>query len=97
MRKVTYSLGMSLDGYIIGPDGRFDWSAPDPEEFSFATDEVRDLAVHLLGRRLYETMVYWEDDGVQASFDDAEREFADLWNSLLKDVFSRTSGSVQLG
>ena len=97
MNRVTYSLTVSLDGYIKGPDGSFDWGVPGPETFALATDEVRGLGVHLMGRHLYETMVYWEDDGVQASFDDAEREFADLWNSLLKDVFSRTSGSVQLG
>ncbi|SCD76465.1 hypothetical protein GA0115245_11525 [Streptomyces sp. di188] len=54
MRDVTYAMGISLDGYITGPDGGLDWSAPDPEVFRFWIDETRGLGVHLLGRRLYE-------------------------------------------
>ena len=41
MRSVTYSMGVSLDGYIAGPDGGFDWTAPDEEVFRFVTDEIR--------------------------------------------------------
>jgi hypothetical protein len=37
MRSVTYSLAVSLDGYIVGPDGGFDWTVPDEEVFRFAT------------------------------------------------------------
>jgi len=51
MRSVTYSMGVSLDGYIVGPDGGFDWTAPDEEVFRFVTDEIRGVGVHLLGRR----------------------------------------------
>src|SRR5580700_2802744 len=58
MRRVTYSMGVSLDGYIDGPDGGFDWTAPDEEVFRFVTDEIRQVGVHLLGRRLYETMLW---------------------------------------
>lgn len=90
-------MGVSLDGYILGPDGRFEWSAPDEELFRFATDEVRQLGVHLLGRRLYETMRYWETADQDPSLSDLEREFATLWTSLPKVVFSTTLGSVQLG
>ena len=96
MRKVTCSLGVSLDGYIAGPDGGFTWSAPDEELFRFATQEVRGLAVHLLGRRLYETMSYWENVD-QASLSELEREFGALWTSLPKVVFSSTLTSVQDG
>ena len=60
MRSVTYSMAVSLDGYIAGPDGQFDWSIPDEEVFRFATDETRQVGVMLLGRKLYETMLYWE-------------------------------------
>jgi hypothetical protein len=58
IRSVTYSTGVSLDGYSVGPDGGFDWTAPDNEVFRFVTDEIREVGVHLLGRRLYETMLY---------------------------------------
>ncbi|KSW19088.1 dihydrofolate reductase family protein [Cellulomonas sp. B6] len=94
MPDVVYSLTASLDGYVVGPDGRFDWAAPPPDVFALATDEVRGLGVHLLGRRLYETMEYWRDVD-PASLDDAEREFAALWNALPKVVFSRTLTDVR--
>jgi hypothetical protein len=41
MRNVTYSMGISLDGYMVGPDGGFDWTAPDEDVFRFVTDEIR--------------------------------------------------------
>jgi dihydrofolate reductase len=94
MRRVTYSMGVSLDGYIVGPDGGFDWTTPDKEVFRFWIDEIREVGVHLLGRRLYETMLYWETVD-QASLDDAEREWAALWNPLPKVVFSTTLSAVQ--
>ena len=94
MRSVTYSMGISLDGYIVGPDGRFDWTTPDAEVFRFWIDEIRAVSVHLLGRKLYETMLYW-DTVDQASLDDAELEWAALWKPLPKVVFSTTLSAVQ--
>jgi dihydrofolate reductase len=94
MRDVTYSLSASLDGYIVGPDGGFGWSTPDEGVFRLATDEVRGADVHLLGRRLYETMLYWEPDQAPP-LDDLEQEFADVWRRLPKVVFSTTLSSVE--
>jgi dihydrofolate reductase len=95
MRSVTYSMGVSLDGYIVGPDGGFDWTEPDKEVFRFWIDEIRQVGVHLLGRRLYETMLYWETAEQNASLDDAELEWAALWNPLPKVVFSTTLSAVE--
>ncbi|GGW58704.1 deaminase [Streptomyces lucensis JCM 4490] len=95
MRSVTYSMSVSLDGYVVGPDGSFDWTAPDEEVFRFATGEVRELGVHLLGRRLYETMLYWETADQDPSLDFSTHEFAALWKSLPKVVFSTTLSAVQ--
>src|SRR5215212_8777489 len=95
MRSVTYSMGVSLDGYIVGPDGDFDWTAPDEEVFRFATDEVREVGVHLLGRRLYETMLYWETADQDPSLDASTLEFAAIWRALPKVVFSTTLSAVQ--
>lgn len=95
MRSVTYSMNASLDGYIVGPDGSFDWTDPDEDLFRLATDEVRGAGVHLLGRRLYETMLYWEDAGQGRPLDGLQREFAAVWNALPKVVFSRTLSSVR--
>ena len=94
MRRVTYSMGASLDGYIVGPDGGFDWTAPDKDVFRFWIDEIREVGVHLLGRKLYETMLYW-DTVDQATLDDAEHEWAALWNPLPKVVFSTSLSAVQ--
>jgi dihydrofolate reductase len=94
MRSVTYSMSTSADGYIVGPDGDFDWGLPD-EVFRFWIDEIRDVGVHLLGRRLYETMLYWETADQDRSLDDAELEWAALWNPLPKVVFSTTLSAVE--
>lgn len=100
MRRVTFSMGASLDGFIVGPDGGFDWSAPDEAVFQSSIDEVRGVGVHLLGRRLYETMLYWEDTDRDV-LSPAEQEWAELWNGLPKVVFSRTltevRGNARLG
>jgi dihydrofolate reductase len=94
MRSVTFSMGMSLDGYITGPDGGLDWTTPDAEVFRFWIDDIRGVGVHLMGRRLYETMRYWETVD-PTSLDAAEQEWAALWNPLPKVVFSRTLSDVQ--
>ncbi|MFF4849753.1 dihydrofolate reductase family protein [Streptomyces sp. NPDC001194] len=95
MRNVTYSMGVSLDGYIVGPDGRFDWTDPDEDVFRFWIDEIRKVDVHLLGRRLYETMLYWETADQDPSLGGPELEWAALWNPLPKVVFSTTLSAVQ--
>jgi dihydrofolate reductase len=95
MRRVIYSMGASLDGYIVGPDGRFDWTAPDPEVFRSHIDEIRTIGVYLLGRRLYETMLYWETADEDRSLDAAAREWTALWKRLPKVVFSRTLSVVE--
>jgi dihydrofolate reductase len=94
MRRVTYSLGASLDGFTVGPDGEFAWTEPDEEVFRFTTDEVRDLGVHLLGRKLYESMTYWETADQEQELSEPVQVFADLWKALPKVVFSRTLTEV---
>lgn len=95
MPKVTYSMGASADGYIVGPDGGFNWSAPDEEVFRAHIEEIRGVAVHLMGRRLYETMLFWETAEQNPSLNDAEREWTALWKPLRKVVFSTSLSSVQ--
>ena len=95
MRSVTYSMGVSLDGYIAGPDGEFGWTEPDEEVFSVVTEEIREVGVHLLGRRLYETMLYWETADQDPSLDDSMLEWAAIWKPLPKVVFSTTLSAVQ--
>ena len=95
MRSVTCSMAVSLDGYIAGPDGQFDWGMPDEELVRFATDETRQIGVMLLGRKLYETMLFWETAEQDPSLDDSDREWIAIWNPLPKVVFSTTLPAVQ--
>jgi dihydrofolate reductase len=88
-------MGVSLDGYIVGPDGDFNWTAPDEEVFRLATAEMREVGVHVMGRRLYETMLYWETADQDPSLDDSMLEWAAIWKPLPKVVFSTTLSAVQ--
>jgi dihydrofolate reductase len=87
MAKLIYSAIASLDGYIEDAHGNFDWVTPDAEVHAFANDLERPVGTYLYGRRMYETMVYWETD------DDEEpiaRDFAEIWRAAEKVVYSRT-------
>ena len=95
MRKLIYSMGVSLDGFIAGPDGEIDWGAPDEELHRFHNQQVREIGAHLLGRRLYETMLYWETADENPSASEYELEFARIWKGLPKIVFSKTLEKVE--
>ena len=91
---VIYSMSVSLDGFIAGPDGSIDWAAPGEELMAFHNEQTRELAGHLSGRGLYEDMLPWEsrDDAGQ---DPRAREFAQLWKAVPKVVFSTTLSAVE--
>jgi dihydrofolate reductase len=95
VRKMIYSMGVSLDGFIAGPGGAIDWSAPDEELHRFHNQQARELGAHLCGRRLYETMVYWETADQNPSAPEHELEFARIWKDLPKIVFSTTLEKVE--
>ena len=65
-RKVIYSMGVSLDGYVTGPSGEIDWTMPDEELHRFHNERVGELGAHLCGRRLYEEMRYWDTPAADA-------------------------------
>jgi dihydrofolate reductase len=89
--KLTYSMSVSLDGYIAGPDGRFDWSVPSQELHRFHNERTRELGCHLLGRHLYETMVYWETADQDPELGEVEREFAASGRSFQRPSSQRRS------
>jgi dihydrofolate reductase len=94
-RKLIYSMGVSLDGFIAAPDGGIDWSAPDEELHRFHNQQIGELGAHLCGRRLYEVMAYWETADENPSTPDHELEFARIWKNLPKIVFSKTLEKVE--
>jgi dihydrofolate reductase len=96
MSKLIYSMGVSLDGYIADPDGEIDWSGPDEELHRFHNEQAREIGAYLYGRRLYETMTYWETaEQEHPSSPEYELEFARTWRQTPKIVFSRTLETVE--
>lgn len=90
MAKLIYSAIASLDGYVEDAEGRFDWATPDEEVHAFANDLERSIGTALYGRRMYETMVFWETAGVDDDEPEVIRDYASLWRDTDKVVFSRT-------
>jgi dihydrofolate reductase len=95
MRKLIYSMGVSLDGFIAGPGGEIDWGAPDEELHRFHNQQVREAGAHLYGRRLYEEMRYWETADERPSAPEFALEFARIWKATPKIVFSKTLEQVE--
>ena len=102
MAKLIYMVNASLDGYIEGPDGKFDWSEPDEEVHAFINDLARPVGTYLYGRRIYEVMSVWEsDDMLESAYDEqgvetspATRDYAGIWRAAEKIVYSRTLEEV---
>jgi dihydrofolate reductase len=88
--KLLYSAIASLDGYVEDQDGSFAWAAPDAELHAFINDLERPIGTHLYGRRMYETMVYWETLSLDGDQSETARDFARIWRAADKIVFSRT-------
>src|SRR5689334_17800661 len=87
MSKLIYITNTSLDGYVEDETGSFDWLNPE-QVHEFITDLVRPMGTYLYGRRLYETMAYW--DAPMESYPPEQRDFAGVWQKAEKIVFSRT-------
>ena len=90
MARLIYSAIMSLDGYTADADGRFEWAAPDEEVFAFVNELERPVGAYLYGRRMYETMRYWETAHTLADQSPASLDFARIWQAADKIVYSTT-------
>src|SRR5689334_21335749 len=94
MVKLIYSPIASLDGYVDDERGKFDWAAPDDEVHAFVNELERPIGTYLYGRRMYETMVFWETVSGGANQPAVIRDFAEIWRAGEKIVFSRTLQTV---
>jgi dihydrofolate reductase len=92
--KLIYSALASLDGYVEDADGSFDWAAPDEEVHAFVNDLERPIATYLYGRRMYETMAYWESPANTADGPAAVQEYGEIWRAADKVVYSRSLETV---
>jgi dihydrofolate reductase len=91
MAILTYVAIASLDGYVEDEQGKFDWAAPDEEVHAFVNELERPVGIYLYGRRMYETMVYWESDGDRRP---VSQDYAEIWRAAEKIVYSRTLQTV---
>jgi dihydrofolate reductase len=94
MAKLIYSAIASLDEYVEDEQGKFDWAAPDDELHAFVNDLERPISTYLYGRRMYETMVFWETVATGADQPAVVRDYAQLWRRAEKIVYSRTLQAV---
>ena len=97
MGKLIYSMITSLDGFVSDRDGGFGWSAPTEESFTFINERSRSIGTYLFGRRMYETMVYWETAHEEPDQPPFVLEFARLWQAADKVVYSTTLDEVASG
>jgi dihydrofolate reductase len=94
MAKLIYSAIGSLDGYVEDASGKFEWAAPDEQVHAFVNELERPIGTYLYGRRMYETMVFWEAVDPDSDRSAVAREFAAIWQAAEKVVYSRTLETV---
>ena len=94
MAKLIYSALTSVDGYVADGDGNFDWAKPSEEVHVFVNDLERPLGTYLFGRRMYEVMAYWETADTVADQPPVVRDYAKIWQTAEKIVYSRTLAEV---
>jgi dihydrofolate reductase len=95
MRKLVYSMMVSLDGFIEDAKGSLEWVLVDEELHTFANDEASDSGMFLYGRRLYENMAaYWPTADADPSIPQYMLDFARIWKAKPKVVFSKTLDRV---
>jgi dihydrofolate reductase len=88
--KLIYAALLSVDGYIEDETGGFGWAAPSDDVHAFVNDRERSVGTYLYGRRMYETMAYWETGPSPGESSEVTRDFADIWRAADKVVYSRT-------
>lgn len=94
MSQLIYSMIASLDGYTADRDGRFDWAAPNDALHTFVNDLERPVGTYLYGRKMYETMRAWETDTSLIEGSPTTADYARIWQSAEKIVYSRTLDDV---
>ena len=94
MAKLIYSPITSLDGYIEDAEGKFEWAEPDEEVHAFVNHLERPVGTYLYGRRMYETMAFWESPPELAAQRSLVQDFAGIWQRADKIVYSKTLQTV---
>lgn len=85
---IFYGFNLSADGYVMDADGNFDWSIPDDEIHEYWNESQRETVLNVYGRKLWETMSYWQSPP-------EDSEFGVAWRATPTIVVSRTLESVE--
>ena len=94
MARLVYGVLTSLDGYVADEAGNFDWAAPDEEVHHFINQLESSVGTYLYGRKLYEVMAIWQNMPDIEQEPDVIREYAEIWQSANKIVYSETLAAV---
>jgi dihydrofolate reductase len=94
MGKLIYSMITSLDGYVSDAEGNFGWGAPEEESHAFVNELSRSVGTYLYGRRMYETMAYWETAHTVPDQPPFVLDYARIWQAADKIVYSTTLNDV---
>jgi dihydrofolate reductase len=87
MRKIIVSNLVSVDGFICGPNGEFDWQVVNDEFFAYAEEMLNEMDGLIFGRKTYEMMAsFWPTEEAKKN----NPVIAGKMNSLQKIVFSTT-------
>ena len=91
MAKLIYGMIQSLDGYTEDKNGKFGWGAPEDESVhTYVNELASSVGTYLYGRRMYETMVYWETAHELPDEPQFIYDWARQWQAAEKIVYSRT-------
>ncbi|WP_020014671.1 dihydrofolate reductase family protein [Promicromonospora sukumoe] len=88
MGTLRYTANMSADGYTVDAQGSFDFARPTDELLAFVNETEADSAVYVHGRRMYETMVYWETHEPGPDPNPHADRYAEIWQGVDKVVAS---------
>ncbi|WP_370692301.1 dihydrofolate reductase family protein [Nocardioides sp.] len=95
MRKLTYAMNVSLDGYTAAPGDDLGWSVPSDELFQWWSDRVGATGLALYGRKLWDGMsAHWPTADQKPDATPAHVDYAQRWRTMPKVVFSSTISTV---
>ncbi len=94
MRKVVYWVHTSVDGYVAGPNGEFDWPRMGPELSAYSDTLNQRVDTFLYGRVVWELMAGYWPTADRISDHPHDLAFAKVWRAMPKVVFSRTLAEV---
>ncbi len=97
MAKLIYSMVTSLDGYAEAAEGGLGTGADDQEVHTFINDLFRPVGTYLYGRRMYETMIFWETAHTEPGHPPHIVQYAHDWQAAEKVVYSTTLATVATG